>query len=119
VLCRFRFGSIGGDCLDGIDGNDWRREQFASARDVLRACAAGKEAIVADAVKPAGSTCMRKRRINSWVGSVITYLTVSPAIYALRNLRPVLGAADGERRNCPGVRGVLSEVPEASMSAAA
>jgi len=32
---------------------------------------------------------------------------------------PVLGAADNERRNCPGVRGVLSQVPEASMSAAA
>src|SRR5262249_40027900 len=32
---------------------------------------------------------------------------------------PVLGTADGERRNCPGVRGVLSEVPEALMSAAA
>src|SRR5215831_14943291 len=31
---------------------------------------------------------------------------------------PVLGAADSERRNCPGVRGVLSEVPDASMSAA-
>src|SRR5215470_19356234 len=31
---------------------------------------------------------------------------------------PILGAADSERRNCPGVRGVLSEVPEASMSAA-
>jgi len=32
---------------------------------------------------------------------------------------PVLGAADSERRNCHGVRDVLSEVPEASMSAAA
>jgi hypothetical protein len=31
----------------------------------------------------------------------------------------VLGAADGERRNCLGVRGVLSEVPEALMSGAA
>src|SRR6516162_10211781 len=31
---------------------------------------------------------------------------------------PVLGAADSERRNCPGVRGVLSDVAEASMSAA-
>jgi hypothetical protein len=30
--------------------------------------------------------------------------------------QPVLGAADSERRNCPGVRG--AEVPEASMSAA-
>src|SRR5262249_5550337 len=27
---------------------------------------------------------------------------------------PVLGAADSERRNCPGVRGVLSAVPEGS-----
>ena len=26
---------------------------------------------------------------------------------------PVLGAADSERRNCPGVLGVLSEVPAA------
>src|SRR5262252_7701082 len=32
---------------------------------------------------------------------------------------PALGAADSERRNCPGVRGVLSEVPEGPMSAAA
>src|SRR5215510_4933218 len=32
---------------------------------------------------------------------------------------PVLGAADSERRNCPGVRGVLSEVPEGSVSVAA
>ena len=31
---------------------------------------------------------------------------------------PVLGAADGERRDRPGVRGVLLAVPEASMSAA-
>ena len=32
---------------------------------------------------------------------------------------PVLGAADSERRNCSGVRGLLSQVPEALMSAAA
>jgi hypothetical protein len=31
---------------------------------------------------------------------------------------PVLGAANSKRRNCPGVRGVLFEVLEASMSAA-
>ena len=31
---------------------------------------------------------------------------------------PVLGTADGERRNSPGVRSVLSEVPEALRSAA-
>ena len=29
---------------------------------------------------------------------------------------PVLAAADSERRNCLGVRGVLLEIPEASMS---
>lgn len=32
---------------------------------------------------------------------------------------PVLGAADGKRRNSPGVLGVLSEVPEPSISGAA
>ena len=32
---------------------------------------------------------------------------------------PALGAADGEGRDRPGVRGVLLAVPEASMSAAA
>jgi hypothetical protein len=34
-------------------------------------------------------------------------------------LEPILGTADGERRNGPGVRGALSEIPEALMSAAA
>ena len=34
-ICRLRLGSIGADCLDGINGNDWRREQFAGAGDVL------------------------------------------------------------------------------------
>jgi hypothetical protein len=32
---------------------------------------------------------------------------------------PVLAEADGERRNRPGVRGILFEIPEASMSAVA
>ena len=32
---------------------------------------------------------------------------------------PVLGAANIKRRNCPGVRGLLFEVPEAPISAAA
>src|SRR5215469_6474297 len=32
---------------------------------------------------------------------------------------PVLGTADSEHRDCTGVRGVLFQVPEASMSAAA
>ena len=55
-ICRLRLGlgSIGADCLDGIDGNDWRHEQFAGAGDVLGAVAAGEQAIVADAVEARG-----------------------------------------------------------------
>jgi hypothetical protein len=34
-----RLGSIGADCFDGINGNDWRHEQFAGAGDVLGAVA--------------------------------------------------------------------------------
>jgi hypothetical protein len=44
-------GSIGADCLGGINGNYWRHEQFAGAGDVLGALAAGEEATVADAVE--------------------------------------------------------------------
>ena len=51
---RLRLGSIGADCLDGIDGNDWRHEQLAGAGDVLGALAAGEQAIVADAVEACG-----------------------------------------------------------------
>ena len=47
-------GSIGADCFDGINGNDWRHEQLAGARDVLGALAAGEQAIVADAVETCG-----------------------------------------------------------------
>src|ERR1700736_2542599 len=51
MLWSLRLGSIGADCFDGIDGNDWRHEQFAGAGDVLGAFAAGEQAIVADAVE--------------------------------------------------------------------
>ena len=47
-------GSIGADCLNGINGNDWRHKQLAGAGDVLGAFAAGEQAIVADAVKACG-----------------------------------------------------------------
>ena len=35
MLWFLRFGSIGPDCLDGINGNHWWREQFAGAGDIL------------------------------------------------------------------------------------
>ena len=47
-------------------------EQLAGAGDVLGALAAGEQAIVRMRWKPAGSTWIRKRRMNSWVGSVIS-----------------------------------------------
>jgi hypothetical protein len=53
-ICRLRLGGIGAVCFDGINGNDWRHEQFACARDVLGALAAGEQAIVADAVEACG-----------------------------------------------------------------
>jgi hypothetical protein len=40
--------------FDGINGNYGRREQFAGAGDVLGTFAAGKQAIVADAVEACG-----------------------------------------------------------------
>ena len=60
MICRLRLGSIGtigsvgADCLDGINGNDWRREQFAGAGDVLGALAAGEQAIITDAMEACG-----------------------------------------------------------------
>jgi hypothetical protein len=54
MLWFFRFGSIGPDCLDGIDRNYRRREQFAGAGDARSAIAAGEQAIVADAMEACG-----------------------------------------------------------------
>jgi hypothetical protein len=48
---RLRLGSIGGiggigtHCLDVINGDDWRREQFAGTRDVLGTLTAGEQAM--------------------------------------------------------------------------
>ena len=46
-------GFVGIDCcgFDGIDRKYGKRQQFASAGDVLGALAGGEQAIVADAVK--------------------------------------------------------------------
>ena len=49
--CIGAAGSIGTACFDGINGNDWRHEEFASVGDVLGTLAAGEQAIVADAVE--------------------------------------------------------------------
>jgi predicted metalloprotease len=54
VICGLRLGGTGADCFDGINGNYWRREQFAGAADVLGTLTAGEQAIVADAVEACG-----------------------------------------------------------------
>ena len=46
-----RLIGVGVGCFDGINGNYWQREQFAGARDVLGALAAGEQAIGADAME--------------------------------------------------------------------
>ena len=54
MLCNLRF-IRGGICrFDGINGKYGQCEQFAGAGDVLGTCAAGEQAIVADAVEACG-----------------------------------------------------------------
>ena len=50
-------------------------DQLASAGELLsaRVTAIGEQAVVPDAVKPLGNTCMRKRRMNS-PGSIVMVL---------------------------------------------
>jgi hypothetical protein len=61
MLWCLRLSGVGAGCFDGINGNYWRCEQLAGADDILGALSAGEQAIVADAMEAAGSTCMRKR----------------------------------------------------------
>ena len=42
------------ECFDRLDRNHWRREQFAGAGDILGSPAAGKQAVVADAMEACG-----------------------------------------------------------------
>src|SRR5262249_11172971 len=55
--------------------------------------------------------------------AVVLYVLALVAVVVRRGRpvlqEPVLGGGDSERGMCPGVRGVGSEVPEASVSAAA
>jgi hypothetical protein len=47
------------------------------SRDLLGASTVGEETVVTDAVETVGRMCMRKRRINSSMASVIT-LALTP-----------------------------------------
>jgi len=70
MLSRFR---LFGHCsLDGIDRDEWNCEQVTDACNILGAGWAGQQAIVTDAIKALWQQCIRKRRMNSWVSSVIT-----------------------------------------------
>jgi hypothetical protein len=51
MLGFFWFLGLGAEGLDGVDGNERRRKEFAQARDILGAGLAGEEAVVPDAVE--------------------------------------------------------------------
>jgi hypothetical protein len=50
---------------------DRHGEQLARPRDVGGAAATGQQSVVPDALEAPGSTCIRKRRMNSWVDSFV------------------------------------------------
>ena len=50
---------------DRLASRLWYGEQLAGSGDVVGALGAGEQAVVADAVEALGSTCSRKRRMNS------------------------------------------------------
>ena len=54
MLWCLRLIGVGMGRFDGIDGNEGRREQLASAGDVLGTFAGGEQTIVADAVEACG-----------------------------------------------------------------
>ena len=54
MLWCLRFGGLGAGGLDGLDRQDWHREQFAGPRDVLGTGGAGEQAVVADAMEAVG-----------------------------------------------------------------
>ena len=54
VLWHLCFLGIAAGCFDGIEGNYGQCEQLAGAGNVLGTCAAGEQAIVADAVEACG-----------------------------------------------------------------
>jgi hypothetical protein len=85
-ICRLRLGGIGAVYFDGINGNDWRHEQFASAGDVLGTLAAGEQAIVADAVEACGEH-VHEKAANELVGGKRHHLvavgTFNPVVLPL------------------------------------
>ena len=59
MLWCWRLIGVGVGRFYGINGNYWRREQLASARDVVGAFAAGEQAIIADAMEACGQRVHR------------------------------------------------------------
>jgi hypothetical protein len=55
-------------------------EQLTRSRDVLGTLAAGEQAVVANAMEAVGSTWIRKRRMNSFVASVIVLYRSRPSM---------------------------------------
>ena len=51
MLGCFWFLGLGVEGLDGVDGDEWHREEFADTRDIAGAGLAREKAVVADAVE--------------------------------------------------------------------
>jgi len=80
MLWLFWLLGRGAGSFDGIDRDERHCEQLAGTSDILGAGLAGEQAVVADAMKPCGNTCIRKRRMNSEVSSVITLYRSGPSM---------------------------------------
>ena len=80
MLWCLRFVDIGAGGIDGIDREHWHCEQRSGTCDVASAGGVGEQAVVADAVEAlwqhprlrGGRLCIRNRRMNSLIASVIT-----------------------------------------------
>ena len=80
MLWCLRLIGVGVGRFDGINGNYWQHEQFAGARDVLGAFAAGEEAIVADAVEACGQHVHEKAANELMRGEGHHLVAVGPSI---------------------------------------
>jgi hypothetical protein len=86
MVCRLRLGlgSIGAACFDGINGNDWRHEQFAGAGDVLGTLSAGEQAVVTNAVEARGQHVHEKAADELGGGerhSAVALATFEPVVF--------------------------------------
>ena len=85
--------------FDGINRNYWQREQFAGARDVIGALAAGEQAIVADAMEARGQH-VHEKAADELVGGerhdLVALATFEPVVLPLEG--EPLSSSESRRR---------------------